>query len=703
MKKILSIALGCFIGSYTAQAQELIPIDQLVLNTYSKEIYQNLPSSAKWKNDNTVLFEYRTGEKSKEYDIKKGTFTEVDGGAQTPLRPPMTNSPIKDAKNYTVSPDGKFAAYTKTDNNLYSYDIENKKEIQLTFDGTEFIKNGWASWVYFEEILGRASRYKAFWFSPDSKSIAYFRFDDTKLPTFPIYVIKDQYGYLENETYPKAGDHNPKVKIGITPVSEAKTTWADFDQEVDQYFGEPVWTPNNKLLAVWMDRDQTQLKIYDVNIQDGSKKLWYEETQSTWITLDDVHLNFLSNNDAIFTSDKDGWQNLYLISNDGSKVNQITTGSNWGTRIIRIDEKNKVVYYTARKENSARYDLYKASFDGKKVQRLTFGDYNFNIVALSPNGKHFVASYSNATTPTTMAIINENGKVVKEIGNIKGKDFDKYALPKTELIRVKSKDGKFDLPVYITYPVKFDPNKKYPVLVSIYGGPNAGRVMDTYKQINGMSQLWAQEGLIQVEFDNRSSGHFGKEGMNYIHRQLGIWEIEDYITCAKYLTTQPWVDATKIAITGGSFGGYMTCMALTYGADVFTHGVANASVTDWQFYDTHYTERFMDTPQDNAEGYKKTSVMEYAHKLKGVLRINHGTSDDNVHFQNSLQLVDKLQELGKEFELMIYPGERHSIGANSPAKSLHYRKSTYDFYYKHLLEKPMPEVLKNLKPTARRM
>lgn len=703
MRKFLSIALICFLGSSALNAQQLIPTEQLILNTYSRDIYKNLPNSVEWLSDNEVAFRNRMNQEGFVYNIKKGTQTALPPEeAPRPAFAAAPKPPVDGARNYTVSPDGKFAAYTKSDNNLYSYDIANKKELQLTYDGTEFIKNGWASWVYFEEILGRASRYKAFWFSPDSKQISYMRFDDSLMPTFPIYVLKGQHGYLENETYPKAGDPSPKVKIGITPVDQAKTVWADFDQEVDQYFGEPIWTPANKLLAVWMDRDQTQVKIYDVNTQNGSKKLWYEETQSTWITLDDVHVDFLQNNDAIIISDKDGWSNLYLLNAEGKQINQITSGNNWGTRIIRIDEKAKTVYYTARKENSARHDFYKASFDGKKVQRLSFGDYSFSILGLSPSGKYYVASYSNISTPNVLAIIDDKGKVIKEIGDIKGKDFDKYALPKSEIIRVTSHDGKFELPVSIIYPANFDPNKKYPVLVSIYGGPNSTYVTDAYKQINGMTQLWAQEGLIQVSFDNRSSGHFGKEGMNYIHRQLGIWETEDFMTCARYLSKQPWVDATKIAITGGSFGGYMTCMALTYGADVFTHGIANASVTDWQFYDSHYTERFMDRPQDNADGYKKTSVMEYAHKLKGVLRINHGTSDDNVHYQNSLTLVDKLQELGKKFELMVYPGERHSIGANSPAKSLHYRKSTYEFYYKHLLEKPMPAAFDQLKPAGPR-
>jgi dipeptidyl-peptidase 4 len=292
-----------------------------------------------------------------------------------------------------------------------------------------------------------------------------------------------------------------------------------------------------------------------------------------------------------------------------------------------------------------------------------------------------------------MALVDAKGKLIRELGSSRGESFDEYALPKTEMVRVKSQDSLFDLPVTITYPVNFDPNKKYPVLVSIYGGPNAGTVYDRWKPVSGTTQWWSQEGVIQVSFDNRSSGHFGKKGLEFIHRQLGKWEIEDYMTCAKWLRSQNFVDTNKVAITGGSFGGYMTCMALTYGAGVFTHGIANASVTDWRLYDTHYTERFMDTPQENPKGYDSTSVMSYAYKYKGVLRIVHGTTDDNVHMQNSIQLIDKLQDLNKRFEFMVYPNERHGIGANIAAKALHNRNEAFSFLYRHLLNKPVPEAV----------
>jgi len=286
-----------------------------------------------------------------------------------------------------------------------------------------------------------------------------------------------------------------------------------------------------------------------------------------------------------------------------------------------------------------------------------------------------------------MALVDNKGKVIRELADSKLAESDNYNLPKTELVRVKSADGLFDLPMTITYPVNFDPTKKYPVLVSVYGGPNAGTVYDSWKPTGNTTTWWANEGLIQVAMDNRSSGHFGKLGMNYIHRQMGKYEIEDYMQCARYLKQQAFIDSSRLCITGGSFGGYITFMALTYGAQEFSHGIASSAVTDWKLYDTHYTERFMDTPDENPEGYRQTAVLTYADKYKGTLRIIHGAMDDNVHMQNTIQVIDKFQDLGKHFEFMIYPGERHGI---SGRKGAHNRMETYRFIYQYLLRKPMP-------------
>ncbi len=672
--------------------------DQLFKGNGAPSLSKPLPAITGWVDD-----EHYIERRKDDADGKMKTYSvEVKTGKAVPYETAVAEAPkapqiaVKDARNTTLSPDKKWAAYTKSDNNLYLYNIETKTETAVTKDGSETILNGYASWVYYEEILGRGSRYKAFWWSNDSKTVCYMRFDDAQVPVFPIYWSDGQHGKLENERYPKPGDKNPEVKIGVVQVdAPTNTVWTDFNEKDDQYFGAPIWTPGNQLWVQWMNRGQDNLKIYAIDLASGKKTEVYDEKQKTWIDLDEAsRVEFLADGKSfLLKSDKDGWENYYLHNINGQLVNQVTTGNFWGTSMVRIDEKNKQLYFRARKENSARFDFYKVGLNGKGLVRLSFGDYSHDMVNLSPNGKYFITAYSNVSTPTAMSLVEvKTGKQLRELGNSKGADFDAYNTPKTEIVRVKSSDGMFDLPVSITYPVNFDPAKKYPVLVSIYGGPNAGTVYDRWRPSGGATQWWAQEGIIQVAFDNRSSGHFGKIGLNYIHRQLGKWEIEDYMSCGRWLRNQSWVDSNRVAITGGSFGGYMTCMALTYGAEVFTHGIANASVTDWQLYDTHYTERFMDTPGENPEGYKATAVMTYADRYKGGLRIVHGTSDDNVHMQNSIQLINKLQELRKRFEFMLYPGERHGIGGNSANKAQHNRNEAYNFYYKNLLLKPMPEV-----------
>ncbi|HLF46259.1 MAG TPA: DPP IV N-terminal domain-containing protein [Chitinophagaceae bacterium] len=694
MKKLFLLAIftGICFTVILAQKKQ-INYDQ-AFNMKPVNITKQLPQIIKWLDDDHYVESRReTDGKMKTYsvEVKTGKAVPFEDKKEPAKQKKDFASLIKDAKNVTWSPDDQWVAYTK-ENNLYIRNAETEKDIQLTTDGTEMIKNGYASWVYFEEILGRGSRYRAFWWSPDSKKICYMRFDDTQVPTFPIYVIKDQHGYLENEHYPKAGDKNPEVKVGVVDIESKKTVWSDFNEKDDQYFGTPVWTPTGQLWVQWMNRGQDNLKIYNIDLNNGAKTEVYDEKQTTWVDLDQGNrIEFLpSKTGFIIKSDKSGWAHFYLHDMNGKFICQLTNGDFTVGTIFKIDEKAKLIYFNARKENSARWDLYSVTFDGKKITRHSFGEYSFAGMNISPNAKYFITSYSNISTPTVMALIDMKGKVIREMGNVKGEEFANYELPKKELYRVKSADGLFDLPVTIVYPVNFDPNIKYPVLASIYGGPNAGRIMDTW---NSSTQeiWWAQEGLIQVVFDNRSSGHFGKKGMNFIHRQMGKYEIEDYMQCGKWLREKKFVDANRMGITGGSFGGYISCMALTYGADVFTHGVANASVTDWQFYDTHYTERYMDTPQENPEGYKATSVMTYADKLKGKLRIVHGTSDDNVHMQNSMMLINKLQDLKKHFEFMLYPGERHGIGANNRAKGEHNRTEAYNFYYQYLLQKPMPE------------
>ncbi|MFB2117608.1 DPP IV N-terminal domain-containing protein [Parapedobacter sp. 2B3] len=601
----------------------------------------------------------------------------------------LTQSPTVEEKNPTLSPDNQYVAFTRN-NDLYAVNVSDGREVRYTTDATDVIYNGWASWVYFEEILGRASRYRAFWWAPDSKTLAFMRFDDTQVPMFPIYGSTGQHGYVEQTRYPKAGDPNPEVKVGFVPVAGGPVVWADFNTEDDQYFGQPYWSfDSGNLMVQWMNRDQTNLKFYQVSPKTGAKKEIYDERQEAWIDLShDERITYLKDNKHyILKSDKTGWAHYYLYRLDGTLVNPITEGKWQVSSLELVDEKKKTIYFTARKEHSATVDLYRVDYDGKNLRRLTFGDYTHQV-AVSPDGNYFITTYSNVSTPPRTALLDNKGKLIKELADSKADDFDDYIYAKTELITIPTPDG-YALPATITWPTDFDETEPHPVIFSIYGGPDAGSVRNTWK--GTANQHWANEGIIQISVDHRGSGHFGKEGVALMHRNLGHWEMVDYITAAKWLKSKPWVAKDKLLITGHSYGGYMTCLALTKGADYFDYGIAGAPVTSWELYDTHYTERYMDTPQDNPEGYKQGSVLTYADQYKGVLRILHGDMDDNVHMQNTIQLVDALTDRDRHFELMIYPGSRHGF---SREKSNYDRKERYRFYYQYLLEKPVPEALR---------
>lgn len=423
----------------------------------------------------------------------------------------LTSSPDIAEQNPTLSPDGKLVAFTRK-SDLYAIDLVSGKEIRYTNDGTDVIYNGWSSWVYYEEILGRSTNYKAFWWSPDSKKLAFMRFDDTKVPMFPIYVSKGQHGYLEETRYPKAGDPNPEVKVGIVSATGGQVIWSDFNEKDDQYFGQPYWSFDSKNIMVqWMNRDQNNLKFYQVDPNSGSKKEIYDEKQSSWINLDhDERITYLEDNKHyILKSDKTGWAHYYLYTLDGKLLNPITAGDWQVTSLEYIDEKAKVVYFMARKENSARYDLYRVDFSGKNMKRLTFGDYSHDV-KISPDGQYFITNYSNVSTPNKVALVDNKGKIVKELADSKSPDFNSYQFGVTKYFTIKSDDGQYDLPVVVTYPTDFDETKEYPVIFSIYGGPDAGTVKDTWKGTR--SQYWANEGIIQVSADHRASGQFGKQG-----------------------------------------------------------------------------------------------------------------------------------------------------------------------------------------------
>ena len=707
-KKMAALSLLAAI-TIAAHAQKKELTDDQYFKGNFKGITAALPIVTKWIDDShfvlkkdgkNIAIDCKTGAESeyKEEQVIKGSVSAkpkiITKGTDLYVTKNVEDIQLtfdKDKENNpTLSPDGNYIAYSKN-NDLYTVNIETKKETKITNDGSDVILNGYASWVYTEEILGRRSAYRSFWWAPDSKHIAFFRTDDSPVPVYTITDGAGLHGLVEKERYPKVGDPNPEVRVGIAVPDGGNITWADFNAKDDQYFGVPYWKPDGSTLLVqWMNRLQDNLIIYEVNTANGSKKEFYNEKQKTWIDLDDEgeRIHFFDNGKGfILFNDATGWKHMYNYDMTGKLINPITSGKFTVTALTYVDEKNNIIYFTAKgKENTARTDFYRVDMTGKNLQRLSFGDYNHTI-NLSPNGSYFVTTYNNVSNPSKMTLVSNKGKIVKELGDAKGEDFSNYTLAKTDFLRVKSDDGLYDLPMKVTWPVNMDKNKKYPVLVSIYGGPNAGSCWDTWG-LSGNQQWYAKEGLIQVVMDHRASGHFGKEGVNYFYHNLGYWEMKDYSTMVKWLIANGNADPTKICITGFSYGGYMTCYALTYGSDVFTHGMAGGSVTDWNFYDSHYTERYMGTMANNPEGYKTSSVLNNVDKYKGMLQIVHGVIDDNVHLQNSLRLIDKLEDAKKDFEFVIYPGGRHGWGGN---KGIHFQNLKTKFIYKYLLEKEVPK------------
>lgn len=680
MRRIVLAVSALLFGCALAGAQEFNPV----------------PYAWKWIAPGEVVFTY------------DGTYTDDDAFsvsaasrrvtkgvkspekfAQLPLRP-------KGAVNLTYSPDSTMLAFTRA-NDLWVVDIASGDETRLTFDGTDLILNGYASWVYYEEILGRPSMYRAFWWSPDSRKIAFYRFDNSQVPMFPIYSAKGKHGNLDQTRYPKTGDPNPEVKLGFVSVAGGETVWADFDPKEDQYFGTPFWSGDGtKLMVSWMDRAQDNFHLYSVTPQTGAKLLVYTEHQDSWIDwMDDM----LFTKEGIYiTRDFSGWQQIYFLSYDGRTFEQLTSGNNWSVKLLQVDKKQ--LFFTARREASTRVDIYRLNLRSKEIQRISYGPYNFAGVLVSGDGGNVAALVSNYHTPTQLVNISvpsrgdvDPARHVTVIYDSKGEKFDQYAVALPELVFVTTRDG-LKIPAAVTWPVDFDRSKRYPVKVNIYGGPDNPQVRESWRGISMNNQWWANHGVIQVTLDNRAGGHYGKKGVEAVYRCLGTVELQDFCDGIDHFRKMPFVDEDKVGVEGFSFGGTMTTLCVTEGNAHFQYGIAGGGVYDWELYDTHYGERYMDRPQDNPDGYAASRVIDRTGNYRGdatnMLRITHGTGDDNVHFQNTLQLVDRLQKDRKDFELMIYPDGMHGYRGD---QGMHASLQDYKFWYRYLLEQPLPETL----------
>lgn len=567
--------------------------------------------------------------------------------------------------NPTPSPDSTMVAFTRG-NDLWVRHLADSSETRLTFDGSELILNGYASWVYYEEIFGRQTEYKAFWWSPDSRSIAYYRFDNSEVPVFPIFSPFGQNGSLSLTRYPNAGQTNPSVRVGVVELSSAETTWADFDYSQDQYFGSPFWSPDSRELFVPREpRRQNTLELFAVSASDGSLREVYREEYPTWVEWID---------DMLFTDDgfymarnfETGWEQIYFLGYDGS-LTRLTDGENWDIRLLRTDGKGRV-WFTAKRDSRLHPALYLLDRKGR-VTALTDPELYVEGVQFSEDGKSFTAYVSTARTPKLRISGRSDRFDCEPLPQETETSAEGGApAPYPEIVKIEN-DG-FELYALMSLPEDFDPSRKYPVVMQLYGGPGTPYVRDIWKNRDASDEWCYRNGVIYIVCDPRSSGENGREGMDQAFRRMTVIELEDYIAWAEWLQSLPYVDGSRIGVKGFSFGGTTTAMLVLRYPQYFHCGIAGGGVYDWTLYDSHYTERFMDTPQANPEGYAAASVIDWVPRifgegdgsklpLPGALRLTHGTGDDNVHYQNTLLLMDELQKAGVQFELMLYPDGMH--------------------------------------------
>jgi dipeptidyl-peptidase 4 len=574
----------------------------------------------------------------------------------------------------TFSPDGSKIAFVK-DNNLYVYDLSTATTKAITTDGKwNFIINGNCDWVYEEEF----SFTRAFQWSPQGNYIAYYRFDESKVKEYNLTIYDDLYNKDYRYKYPKAGEDNSKVEIHIYNLASGKDVKAQYEQG-DIYIPRIKWTQgDNNLVVYWMNRHQNNLKLLLTDAQTGSSRLLYEETNKYYIDINDDWWFLKDGKNYIFTSEMNGYNHLYLYSLDGKVKQQISKGMYDLANVNGVDEKNKLIYYTMAYPGPLDRNVFVTDFSGKKTKQLTQGE-GWHRLVFNDDFTQFYDYYSSLNTPQVVTLFGlslnkkkdlvvKQVKVVNENSKLRSK-MEQYDLSKAELIRIPNSKGD-TLNGWILKPVNFDINKKYPVLFCNYGGPGSQSVANRFGSVSFWHQLLAERGFIVVSVDNTGTGYRGEEFRKKTYLQLGKFEIEDQIDAAKYLSKLPYVDAGKIGHWGWSYGGFMSSLAITKGSDVFNAAVAVAPVTNWRFYDNIYTERYMRTPKENPKGYDENAPLNYVNRIKGKFLIIHGTADDNVHFQNSVEMIDELIKKNIDFESAYYPNKKHSISGGNTSYHL---------------------------------
>ncbi|MBS7252922.1 S9 family peptidase [Flavobacterium branchiicola] len=560
----------------------------------------------------------------------------------------------------TFSPDGTKIAYAR-ENNLYVYDLASKKSTAVTTDGKKnAVINGITDWVYEEEF----AFVRAFDWSADSKKLAYIRFDESAVPEFSMSMFhKDLYPTIETFKYPKAGEKNSVVSLHVYDAVGNSTKKVDLGNYNDFYIARLKWTNDaNVLSAQVLNRHQDNLDLLFVDGTTAAAKVILNEKDKAYVDITD-NLTFLKDNSFIWTSEKDGFNHIYVYDKTGKLKNQVTKG-NWEVvSYYGLDEKTKTIFYQSTENGSINRDIYRIGLDGKNKVRLT-SKVGTSTATFSPNFQYFINTFSSNLQPTTYTL-NEakTGKEIQVIENNQAlaDKLKAYNLPAKEFIVLKTAKGN-ELNAWILKPKDFDPSKKYPVFMYQYSGPGSQQVNNDW---NNSDDYWflslTQQGYIVACVDGRGTGFKGADFKKVTQKELGKYEVEDQIDAAKVIGGYSYVDASRIGIFGWSYGGFMASNCIFQGNDVFKMAIAVAPVTNWRFYDSVYTERYMQTPQENASGYDQNSPINHVDKLKGKFLLIHGSGDDNVHVQNSMQMMEALIQANKQFDSQIYPDKNHGI------------------------------------------
>ena len=592
---------------------------------------------------------------------------------------------IEDPK---FSPDGKWVSYVR-DANLWLVDVATGKSRALTTGGSEEVLKGQLDWLYPEEL----DCFTAYWWSPDSSKIAYYQMDERPVTKYPLVDMSSPIGATEYERFPQAGEANPIVHVGVIPVAGGETNWMDTGTNTDVYLPRVVWLRDSRRVAIErLNRAQTRLDLLFCKADTGGCQTTFTDTDKYWINLSDDLYFFSDGKRFLWSSERTGFRHYYLYDMSGKQLDQLTSGD-WGITGTggfgpgtdshpAVDEPHDSLYFMSNKDDVLGTQIYRLSLKDKSITRLTRQNGTHEVI-FAPDASGFVDAYSNAMTPPHQDLYRADGSRVSVIEENKVTELSEYQLSRVEFLNVAADDGT-KLYAYMIRPPDFDASRKYPVLVYVYGGPG---IQDVRDQWDASDHLWlemmAENGYIVFSLDNRGSFQRGHAFETPIYRHFGKVELQDQLAGVKYLKSLPYVDASRIGITGWSYGGTMTLVAMFNAPDAFKAGVSVAPVTDWRLYDTAYTERYMGLPQDNPEGYDDSSQANHVTGLQGKLMLVHSTGDDNVHFTNTAELLNDLIQVGKYPEnLMIFPGRGHGIN-DVPARVELYRKIT-DFIQKNL-------------------